>query len=141
MTWDGDAIFVPEETELTAPYWEAGRRGAIALQRCAACDVVWHPPQPRCPECRSAVGVTWTEASGRGTVWSYTVVRHAAHASMRDQLPYVVALVELEEGPRIVTNLVGAEIGDVAMGMPVELRLGRSAARVTLPVAVPTEPS
>jgi uncharacterized protein len=128
---------VPELTEpLTAPYWAAAARGELVTQHCLSCDRIWHPPLPRCPHCH-ATGTDWRPVSGKGTVYAYTVVEHATHVAMREHVPYVVAIVELAEGPRVVTNIRGCLPGDVRVGMPVRVAFERLTPAVTLPQFVP----
>ena len=102
----------------TEPFWDAVADGCLVLPRCDSCGtVVWYPRR-FCPVCHTA-GVTWREASGRGTVYSFTVVRKAPGA-WSGAAPYVIAYVELEEGPRILTNVVDVDPAAVEVGMPVE---------------------
>lgn len=109
----------PEVTTETAAFWSATADGTLLLPRCEHCDaVIWYP-RAFCPACGS-LDVTWVEASGRGTVYSFTVVRRGA-PSYESAAPYVVAYVELEEGPRVLTNIVGCDVDDVEVGMPVEV--------------------
>jgi uncharacterized protein len=129
---------VPEETALTAAYWAAARRGVILLQRCADCATVVHPPEP---VCRGGTGheLRWFEASGRGRLVSFTSVEHAVHPAVRGRLPYLLALVELDEGPRLICNLAADPPGPDAGAGPgpgarVVLRLGRAAGGLDLPV-------
>jgi len=130
---------VPGESPLTAAYWAAARRGVILLQRCADCAVVMHPPEPVCPG-GPAHELRWFEASGRGRLASFTSVEHAVHPAVRGRLPYLIALVELDEGPRIICNLAPDPSGSDAAAGPgpgtrVVLRLGRAAGGLDLPVA------
>jgi hypothetical protein len=85
-----------------------------------------------CPSCQ-ATETDWQEASGRGTVYSWVVAAHPVHPTLADQVPYVVGLVELEEGVRVVANVTGCEPEEVAAGMPVELYFEDVAAEVRLP--------
>jgi uncharacterized OB-fold protein len=130
-----DAIIVPQETALTEPFWEAARQGRAALQRCRSCGSVWHPPQPRCPTCQAA-DPEWFESRGKGEVHSYTVVRHAVHAAIAERLPYAVVLVELDEGPRIVCNLLDCPFEDIRVGMRVNLTSGPTPGGLVLTQAV-----
>jgi uncharacterized OB-fold protein len=114
---------VPERTLLTAPYWEAAERGELLLQRCAECAEHVHPPAPSCPMCTHG-RLEWVPAAGSGVVHSFTIARHAAHPAVKDCLPYVVALVRLDEGPRVVLNVLGVEPEQVVIGMRVRLGLG-----------------
>lgn len=128
-------MIVPGESRLTAGYWAAARRGVILLQRCATCAAVLHPPAPVCPG-GSDHELSWFEASGRGRLASFTSVEHAAHAAVRDRLPYLVALVDLDEGPRFICNLEGATPAELTPGARVVVRPGRAAGGLELPVAV-----
>jgi uncharacterized OB-fold protein len=95
----------PPVTPETKPFWDATAEGRLLLQRCTACArPVWYP-RASCPACGSAA-LEWFEASGRGTVFSFTVVRRGAPGDYRDAAPYVLAYVDLEDGPRILTNIV-----------------------------------
>ena len=85
---------IPAFTDLTRPYWENAREGRLVTQRCRACASIWHPPLPACPHCQST-DIGWDEVSGTGTVYTYTVVRHATHAALAGHIPYVIAIVEL----------------------------------------------
>ena len=123
---------IPGMTELTKPYWDAAREGRLAVQHCVACDRVWHPPLPRCPHCHG-VDVDWVTASGRGTVCSHTVVDHPTHVALRDRVPYVVAMIELEEGPRVIANVRECAPEDVRVGMPVQVVFEPVAGGVVLP--------
>ncbi len=104
----------------SAPYWQALHDGRLLLQRCQDCGKFQLYPRDRCLSCRGPV--TWLEASGRGTVYSFTVIRQNYARPFRDWIPYVVALVELEEGPRVMTNLVDCDPDAVQVGMPVTAR-------------------
>jgi uncharacterized OB-fold protein len=123
---------LPGITPLTQPYWDGARRNQLLIQRCSACGHVWHPPLPRCPSCHS-VAVEWMPVSGRGRLYTYTVVYHATHAAMADKVPYISALVELEEGPRVLTNLRNCAEADVSVGMPVSVLFEELTDDVTLP--------
>jgi uncharacterized protein len=125
---------VPAETALTAEYWAAARRGVILLQRCVSCGTVLHPPAPVCPG-GTGHALSWFEASGFGRLASFTRVVHAAHPAVADRLPYLVALVELDEGPRIICNLVLARASEPGPAARVVFRLGPAAGGLDLPVA------
>ena len=89
------------------------------------------PPTQHCPECLNE-NDDWVELSGRGTVWSFGVYYHVFNASFQDDIPYNVALVELEEGPRLVTNIVGTDNEAIEMGMPVQVTFDDVTDEVTL---------
>lgn len=131
---------VPEPTALTSPYWTAAAEGRVLLQRCPRCGLVWHPPAPVCPGCRDDAP-QWLQSAGLGSLYSYTRVAHAVHAAVADVVPYLVALVDLDEGPRIVTNLVGVQdIRALGAGARVILERGPAAGGLQLPVARPHRP-
>ena len=112
----------PAPDPYTAFFWSAAAEGRLEIQRCATCGRWQYPPGVGCPACLGDELVP-TPVSGRGTVYSFTVVRQAFDAAFIDHLPYVVALVSLEEDPavRLITNLVDVDPGAVTVGMPVEV--------------------
>jgi uncharacterized OB-fold protein len=123
---------IPGMSPLTQPYWAGARRGELLLQRCGSCAHVWHPPLPRCPECHSS-DVEWSPARGYGRVYTYTVAYHATHVAMADKVPYICALIELEEGPRVLTNLRNCAEEEVSIGMPVRVVFEPLTPEITLP--------
>lgn len=127
---------VPGMTELTAPYWDAAREQRLVVQECLLCRQVWHPPLHRCPHCHAA-DLGWRPVSGDGTVYTYTVVRHPTHFAFADEVPYILAIVELAEGPRLVTAITGAEPGQVRQGQPVRAVFREISDTVTLPYFEP----
>ena len=109
------APVVPAETEEFGAA-TAGRR--LLLRRCDECTTaIWYP-RAHCPAC-GGQRTSWVEASGNGTVYSFTVVHRSMVEGYRDALPYVIAYVELSEGPRVLTNVVDCDPGSVEVGMPV----------------------
>ena len=120
----------PAINDDTRFFWEGASRGELLIQRCSSCGALRHPPGPMCPRCRSTEWDT-LRASGRGRVYSFVVHHHPPVPGFR--LPYVVALVELEEGTRLVANLVDVEPGAVVIGMPVEVRFVEVDADLTVP--------
>ena len=107
---------VPRPTPETAEFWAGTRRGELRIQRCRACRKAYFYPRPICPHCNST-DVDWFTASGRGRLYSY-VINHRAPPNFRDIAPYVIAVVELEEGPRMMTNVVDCEFDALEIGMP-----------------------
>jgi uncharacterized OB-fold protein len=105
-------------------YWEAAGRGELALQQCATCGEFSHPPGPGCPHCGGAE-LAWVTlgSSVTGVVYSFIVVQRAFLESFADDVPYVVALADVDGAPgvRITANVLGAEPGDVSIGMPVRM--------------------
>ena len=102
----------------TKTFWDATAEGKLLLPRCNACDVIIWYPKLFCAEC-SSFDISWFEASGKGTIYSYTVNRRG-QGDYRD-LAYVVAYVELEEGPRVLTNIVDCDVDNVAVGQAVQV--------------------
>jgi uncharacterized OB-fold protein len=125
---------LPEPTPLTKPYWDALQRGRLVYQRCRRCAHAWLPPREECPECLHP-DWEWTQASGRGRVVSWVVFHRAYHEAFASRIPYNVSLVELEEGPRLLTNIVNPAKG-IAAGREVRLMIeeeqGFSLARFAL---------
>src|SRR5436309_1065880 len=109
---------IPVPTPETQPFWDGCARGELLLQRCRQCGTVWHTPSPLCPNCLST-DYEWTPASGRGTVYTYSVVHHAFRPLWEELVPYIVAVIELTEGPHLVSNLVDIAPEDVRIGMEV----------------------
>jgi uncharacterized OB-fold protein len=128
---------VPVPDDTTSFYWEAAKLGRLEVQRCAGCGSWWFPPVVACPKCGSD-NVVATPVSGRGRIYSYTVVQQAFDHAFVDDLPYTVALVELEEDPavRILTNLVNCSADSVTVGMAVRVTF-ESRREAALPVFEP----
>jgi uncharacterized OB-fold protein len=112
---------VPTPSPHSAPFWEAARQHRLVIQRCRRCGTLQHYPRPWCTTCLHE-DLDWVESPGRGTVYSFTVVRRTAHPAFAARVPYVYALVDLDEGPRFTTNVVGCPVDDVAVGMRVRAR-------------------
>jgi uncharacterized OB-fold protein len=109
---------VPRPAPESNPYWEAARQHRLSLPRCDACEQYWFPPSRSCPHCLSA-NFTFHDVSGRGKVYSFVTFHRPYHPAFTEEVPYVVALVELEEGPRLLTNILGIAAEDVKCDMPV----------------------
>jgi uncharacterized OB-fold protein len=111
---------LPAISSLNKPYWEGLRRRELRLQKCDACGKVWYPPSPLCPGCWSRK-FSWTRLCGRGRVNSWVVFHQSYYRGYDNELPYNVAEVELEEGPRLLTNLVEVGKAEIRAGMAVEI--------------------
>lgn len=107
----------------SAPYMEAALDGRLAVQRCGSCEHCQLYGRALCEVC--GADVTWVDATGAGTVASWTIIRQNHSRPWREMLPYVVALVDLDEGPRVMTNIVGCEPDAVSIGMRVKVRFER----------------
>ena len=111
---------LPHPTPLTEPFWDGVREHKLLVQKCDGCAALRQIPKPWCPDCLSQ-DFTWTQLSGNGQVYSYTVMHRAPATSFQLDLPYVVALVELDEGVRMISNMVGCAPDQVRIGMPVKV--------------------
>ena len=108
MNADAAPFPLPQPDAVSAPYWQALSQGRLTFQRCARCRGAWLPPRPECPHCLTA-DWAWEQAAGRAKLVSWVVYHAAYHPAFADRLPYNVAVVELEEGPRLISNIVGIE--------------------------------
>jgi uncharacterized protein len=111
-------------------FWEGTRKGELRIQKCGACGELRHPPGPMCPRC-GATDPGYVVAGGTGTVYSYVVHRHPPVPGK--ELPILLAIVELDEGIRMVGELLGVTDGEVEIGMPVEVSMVRVDDELTLP--------
>jgi uncharacterized protein len=91
----------PVTDPLTVPFWDAARQGRLVIQRCQACGELRWPPLVGCPECHSR-DATWDEVRPTGTIWSFVVYHRAFAAELKDEIPYTVAMVHLDDGPYLV---------------------------------------
>lgn len=123
---------LPTLTEENRPFWEACREGHLSLQKCGACGHLRYPISRFCPECLSEE-TAWERLSGRGTVFSYIVLHRAYHPGFKDDVPYNVALVQLDEGPRMFSNIVGVPNDAVRVGDAVQAVFEPVTPEVTIP--------
>lgn len=127
---EGRTIPLPHPTSLSRPHWDGCRNGVLRVQRCADCGQVVFIPQPICTGCQGEA-LQWVESSGRGRVYSYTIVHRPPRPEF--EVPYVVAIVELEEGWYMLSNIVECEPARVAVEMPVEVVFRKMNDEITLP--------
>jgi len=111
---------LPRIDEESRGFWEALQRHELYVQRCRSCSTTRFYPRAVCTVCMSSE-VEWVRCSGRGTVYSFTVTHQNQAPGFREELPYVLAIVELDEGPRVMTNIVGCAADAVKIGMAVEV--------------------
>jgi uncharacterized OB-fold protein len=116
----------------TEAFWDATTHGTLLLKSCRSCRVIHWYPRSMCPACGS-FDTEWIEASGRGVVYSFTIVRRGAPPTYAQAMPYVVAHVELTEGPRILTNIVDCAPDSVGIGDRVEVLFHDTGASSALP--------
>jgi uncharacterized OB-fold protein len=136
MSGDMARPVVPAANLDTKPFWDGCAEGKLLLQRCASCEAYRHPPSPICPHCLSDAHA-WVAANGHGAVYTFVVVRETRGRGWDKMVPYVLAVVELEEGPRILTNLTSIAPEDVAIGMPVEVAFAELDGTTRLPLFQP----
>ncbi|MEM1155629.1 MAG: Zn-ribbon domain-containing OB-fold protein [Pseudomonadota bacterium] len=127
---------LPEPTALTRPYWEGAKAGKLMLQYCEDCGEYQFYPRIICSNC-GGDNPQWREASGRGRVASYTVVRHPISAAY--EAPYVVALIDLEEGPRMMSSLIEVGADAVAIGDQVVVAFKAWSEEIDMPVFRPAK--
>jgi len=115
-----DSMPPPMADTTTLPWWQAPAEHRLVVQRCTSCQHTRLPPAPVCPECRGA-DADWQEVSGRGELYTYSIVHRPIAAGQ--ELPYVVAVIALEDsgGVRILSNIVDVDVAELEVGMPVEL--------------------
>jgi uncharacterized OB-fold protein len=123
---------LPAQDELNKPFWEAARRHELVLQHCLRCGSYRYPAGLNCCECLSDE-LEWKKVSGRGTVYTWTVFHRAYHPAFVDDIPYAVVAIELDEGPRMTSNLVNCSLKDIKIGMRVEVIFEEVSDEISLP--------
>ena len=109
---------IPDPDATETPFWQGAATGELRIQRCEQCGHQQHYPRKLCTQCGAEP--SWQTASGRGTVYTFTVIRQFGLPPFRDELPYVVAMIELEEGVRMLSNVTDVDPDEVYIGMAVE---------------------
>lgn len=127
---------LPAPDPETQPFWDAARSGRLLLRRCLDCGRIHFYPRPFCPFCWSE-RVEWVEGSGRATLYTWSVVRRNDLPPFNERVPYVAAVVDLEEGPRMMTNIVDCDFEALEIGMPLEVLFQEISKDVTIPVFRP----
>lgn len=127
---------LPTPDAETQPFWDGAREHRLLMKRCAACGRAHFYPRPFCPHCWSDQ-VLWEEASGRGTLYTFSIVRRNDLPPWGSRVPYVAAVVDLDEGVRMLSNVVDCELDAVAIGMPLEVTYRDETDEVTIPVFRP----
>lgn len=127
---------VPVPTRETQPYWEGCKKHELRIQRCVACGHYQFYPRLYCTACMSE-RVEWVRASGRGKVLSFTIVYRPVSPAFAADVPYVVALVTLEEGPQMMSNIVGCSPERVYIGMPVQVTFEDRTEEISIPQFTP----
>lgn len=127
---------LPSPNPLTAPYWQAALKGELQLPRCAACGKFHFYPRAACPHCGSRE-LQWQVVSGKGEVYSFTVVHRAPSKGFEAMVPYVVAVVALHEGPHMMTRVIGVQPDAVRVGLKVQVEFEAQDEHTSLPVFRP----
>lgn len=132
----GPRFDLPTIDEGTEPWWAATREGKLLIKRCSDCGKAHFYPRIFCPFCWSE-NVDWERASGRATLYTWSVVYSNDLPPFPDKVPYAAAIVDLEEGPRMMTRVVGADFADLRVGMALQVTFEEETEQVTLPVFTP----
>ena len=127
---------LPSPNPLTAPYWQAAHQGELKLPRCEACAKFHFYPRAACPHCGSTQ-LAWQRVSGNGEVYSFTTVHRAPSKGFEALVPYVVAVVALDEGPHLMTRLANVQAEAVRIGLRVQVAFEKQDDETTLPVFRP----
>ena len=123
---------IPVPSAESQAYWEGLRDRKLLMPRCDACGKYWFPPSLLCPHCNETKW-TWTSTSGRGRIFSYVVYHRIYHPGFADEVPYAVAVIELDEGPRMVSNVIGIAPDKLACDLRVEVVYQPITDTITLP--------
>jgi uncharacterized OB-fold protein len=123
---------LPRPSPESLPFWEGAKAKKLMLQRCKACGRFWFPPSQRCRHCLSP-DFAWQEVSGEGRICSFVVFHRVYHPAFENDVPYVVAIVALDEGPRLLSNLVGTPWQDVRCDTRVRVVFDASDPGATIP--------
>ena len=130
---------LPTVTKEGAPFWESTRLGELATQHCEGCNRQQFPPRRICVHCGGR-HLDWKKVSGRGRIYSFTIVFRPPEPTFQPDVPYVVAVIDLEEGGRMMTTIVGCAVTDVCVEMPVTAVFEQVTSSVTLVKFRPTNP-
>ncbi len=128
---------VPVPDAISAPFFEGARDGKLMLQQCTGCGAWSFPVRERCPHCFAAK-LEWRQASGRGSLYTFTVMHQVMNPGFASSVPYNVAQVDLEEGVRMISNIVGIDNKDLRPGMALEAVFEDVGEGVSLPKFRPT---
>lgn len=129
---------LPVTDALTEPFWQAANEGRLVLQSCTACGRAQHYPRPHCVHC-SATALEWVTASGRAVVHTFTVIHRNDAPGFADELPYVFAILELDEGVRMPGNMRRADPESLHIGMPVRVCFDQATPEIAIPQWEPAE--
>jgi uncharacterized OB-fold protein len=123
---------LPVITDLNKEFWQSARKGELRLQTCRSCGHIRNPISEICPKCLSE-DFEWTKLSGKGTVFSFVTFHQVYHPAYKGDVPYNVSIIQLDEGPRMISNVVGVPPSDVAVGQKVEVLFDHVSDECTIP--------
>lgn len=129
---------IPIPDEASRPFFEGAREHKLMIQRCSACGTAHWPVKSRCPVCFST-DLNWVQASGKGTLYTFSLMHQVYHPGFASEVPYNVAEVDLEEGPRVISNIVGCSNADLRIGMSLDVTFEDITDAVSLPRFRPAE--
>ncbi|MFM2129758.1 MAG: hypothetical protein RL477_1304 [Pseudomonadota bacterium] len=127
---------LPRPSAESKPYWDAAREHRLVIQKCNSCGRFWFPPSQRCAHCLSD-DYAWTSVQGTGKVFSFVTYQRLYHKGWDGEVPYVVAVIELDEGPRLLSNITGIAPEKVACDMRVRVVFDDVTPGVALPKFTP----
>jgi uncharacterized OB-fold protein len=131
-------LVLPQIDDANRPFWDGCREGVLRIQGCSDCGHLRYPISIVCPKCLST-DATWEPMSGRGEVYTFGIFRHAYNDGWRERVPYNVALVQLDEGPTLISNVVGIAPEALRVGLPVTVVFEAVTDEVTVPQFTPAE--
>lgn len=131
---------IPVSDEASKPFFEGARAHRLMIQRCTTCGTAHWPVQSRCSECLST-DIAWVQASGKGTLYTFALMHQIIHPGFASEVPYNVAEIDLEEGLRVTSTIVGCSHADLRIGMPLEVTFADLTDEVSLPKFQPVQES
>ncbi|MBI4187985.1 MAG: Zn-ribbon domain-containing OB-fold protein [Chloroflexi bacterium] len=111
---------LPDPTIETKPFWDYCKKHELRMQKCVQCGHIRFPPGIVCPKCHSMES-DWVKLSGKGKVFSFVIFHYVYNKAFKDEVPYASAAIELDEGPRMMSNITGCKLEDIKINMPVEV--------------------
>lgn len=123
---------LPVPTDVTRPFWESAAKGRLVIQHCNRCGKPQFFPRIFCISCMAS-DITWRDCSGLGTIYTFTINRRGANAFMQERVPYVVAMIDLDEGVRLMSNIIDSPIDQIAIGKRVRVCFEKVSEEVALP--------
>jgi uncharacterized OB-fold protein len=130
----------PTINDVNRPFWDGCRRGELLMQRCGHCARLRYPATIVCPDCLSSA-TEWQAVSGHGKVFSFVVFHRAYHPAREGKVPYNVALIELDEGPIMLSNVVDVDNAELTVGLAVRIAFETVDESLSIPVFAPASPS